>query len=77
MRRLTWRLIINMKKLRRYKKKLHNIVLKTTTVIAAILFMLSICALDSNSCVPFVSGMISLSWIALIAYANGLMTVED
>ena len=61
------------KKLRRFKRKAHNFILKTITVIAAIMLMLSICALDSPSCIPLIVCVVSISWLGIVAYANGMM----
>lgn len=44
--------------------------LKVITVIATIIFLLSLCSMDSQSNIPFITGMISGVWIALITVAN-------
>ena len=45
-------------------------ILKVITTIAAILFILSLCCMDSESNVPFAVGMVSCGWLGLIAVAN-------
>lgn len=45
-------------------------VLKAVTIIAAIMFMLSVCALDSDSYIPIIIAFACEGWLALMAYAN-------
>ena len=54
----------------RLRKKLHNKVLWAITYIAAILFPLSMSAMDSNSCIPAVIMILSLAWLFLFSLAN-------
>ena len=45
-------------------------VLKAITIIAAIMFTLSICSLDSDSYIPTIIAFVCEGWLALMAYAN-------
>lgn len=51
-------------------RKMRKKVLKTITIIAAIMFTLSVCTLDSDSCIPIITAFICEGWLALMAYAN-------
>ncbi|MBE7053870.1 MAG: hypothetical protein E7391_06330 [Ruminococcaceae bacterium] len=53
------------------KSKIKAFVLKTITKIMAVVWLLSMTALDSESSIPVVACFISLAWIALFMYANG------
>lgn len=53
------------------KKNIKNKILKATAWIMGILFLVSACALDSDSWIPHIVCMVSLLWLALFAYANG------
>lgn len=66
-----------MKKKKRMKTKLHNIILGSLTVAAGFIFVFSVCCLDSDSYVPGIMVMLSMSWLAVVAYANGLMCGVD
>lgn len=52
------------------RRNLKNTILITTASIAVIVFILSACALDSDSWLPFILGCASLSYLVLFAYAN-------
>ena len=51
---------------------MKNIILKTTAGIAIILFIISGCALDSESWLPFVICLASIAYLTAFAYANKL-----
>jgi hypothetical protein len=56
------------------KNKIKRFVLKTVTGIAWIVFILSICALDSpNFVLPVVCLAVSMAWLAVFSWANGYM----
>lgn len=59
------------------RKKLKNIILKTVAYIMVFLFLLSGCALDSNSWVPCIVCGASLAWLALFAYANKEFIIKE
>lgn len=61
-----------MKILRILEKRrcMKNAVLKTITIISAIVFVLSVIALDSESYVPFYTALVSGLWLLLFAIAN-------
>lgn len=50
--------------------RIKNKILKGLTMISAIAFILSACALDSKSMIPLVICIIAAIWLALIAAAN-------
>ena len=58
---------------RRTKNKIKNIVLITINYIAFGIFVLSACALDSQSNIPFYTCIVSGLYLILSAYANGLI----
>lgn len=60
-------------KWRKFKRKAHNFILKTITSVAFILFFVSACAVDSPSWIPTIVYMICMAWLAVFAYANGMM----
>ena len=45
-------------------------VLKAITIIAAIMFTLSVCSLDSDSYIPHILALVSLAYLGLFNYAN-------
>lgn len=49
---------------------MKNKILKATAYIMAFIFVFSVCAVDSDSIIPSVLCIISLSWLALFALAN-------
>lgn len=53
------------------KRKLKKYILKTITAIMAVICMLSICAVDSESLIPLIAFGISFGWLSLFAWANG------
>lgn len=56
---------------RRLKKCLKNYILIAITVIALAVYLVSAIALDTDGTRMFyISAVISLSWLALFAYAN-------
>ena len=58
-------------KVRKFKRKAHNFILKSITYVAFVLFLLSACAVDSESWIPTIVLFVSMSWLSLFAYANG------
>lgn len=58
---------------RRYKNTIKNKVLITINYIMALILILSICALDSQSNIPFYTCLVSGLYLILSAYANGLI----
>jgi hypothetical protein len=54
----------------RRKKSVRITVLKAITTVAAVLFTLAVCSMDSDSYIPVVVGFICEAWLALMAYAN-------
>lgn len=53
------------------RRRIKNAILKTITAIAGLVFILSACALDSDSWLPFIALCISALWLSVFAYANG------
>ena len=51
-------------------KNLKNRILITTTIIISIIFVLSICCLDSETNIPEYIGKISAIYLMLFLYAN-------
>lgn len=51
-------------------KKFKNALLKITTAVAAITFMICVCALDSENNVPAIMAFASLGYLTLIGMAN-------
>lgn len=49
---------------------MKNFILKTIGYIMGLLLILSISALDSDSNIPYITCIISASYLALFAYAN-------
>ena len=58
---------------KRISPKVHGRILKTITTIMGIIFMVSICSVDSESYVPFIALLLSGTWLAFMAWANGWM----
>lgn len=56
---------------------MKKIILKTTAAIMGILFILSGCALDSDSWIPYIVCYGSGAWLALFAYANGMFYGQE
>lgn len=57
-------------KIRKFKRKAHNFILKTTAGIAVMLAFLSACAIDSGSWVTAIIFLASMGWLAIYSYAN-------
>ena len=53
------------------KNKTRIKIIKAITAIMAIVFVLSICAADSNPLLSLVTLLVSGTWLYLVAYANG------
>ena len=60
-KKLTWK---------RFKRKAHNFILITITVIAVILFILSACYADSDTYLPLYIMCGCMAWLGTFAYAN-------
>lgn len=56
------------------KRKAHNAVLKSTAYFMGAVFIVSGCLLDSDSWIPVTSLAVSALWLAVFAYANGMMS---
>ena len=56
--------------MRKAKSKIKNFILKSITYVAAILFTVSACALDSATWIPAIVCLICAIWLMLFAYAN-------
>lgn len=57
---------------RRLKRKLKNMILKTVFSITGGVCLISACALDSKSWIPLIVCVITFLLLMLFAYANGL-----
>lgn len=57
-----------MKKANKIKRK----ILIASVIIALIVFIISICMLDSESWIPTITCAISLGWLLIMGIANGL-----
>ena len=53
------------------RKNTKNIILKVVACIMGILFLVSGCALDSDSWIPYIVCFVSLLYLAWFAHANG------
>ena len=49
------------------KKRICDVVLNAITAVMAMLFLVSACALDSESCIPCVCCAVTVAWLALMA----------
>lgn len=58
-----------MKKVNKIKRK----ILIASVIIALIVFLISICMLDSESWIPTITCAISLGWLLIMGIANGLI----
>lgn len=56
--------------------KIKKAVLKTSVWLAVVLFMVSVCMLDSESNIPLITCAASLGWLVLMGWANGLFDYE-
>ena len=56
---------------------MKNIILKTTAWIMAAIFVISACALDSESLIPFYLCGGSAAWLILFAYANKMFYGQE
>lgn len=52
------------------RKKRRTRAVKTSCIVAAVMFFVSACMLDSLTWIPFVVCCISLFWLGLVAMAN-------
>lgn len=55
------------------KGKIKNFILKSITLCAGFLFMWAVCAIDSPSWIPTIVCLVCAAWLAIFAYANGMM----
>lgn len=58
-----------MKKANKIKRK----ILIASVIIALIVFVISVCMLDSESWIPTITCAISLSWLLIMGIANGFL----
>ena len=49
---------------------MKNIILKGTTFMMALLFMLSVAALDSDTWLPLITCIVSFIWLVLFYFTN-------
>lgn len=49
---------------------MKNMILETVTALAAVLWLVSACMLDSVSVLPIVLNAVSLAWLGLFIIAN-------
>lgn len=56
--------------------KVKNLILITISILMGALFMFSVASLDSPSLLPLVSLIISGTWLAAFAAANGWLNVD-
>ena len=52
---------------------MKNKILLTITAIMAIIFLISLCCVDSDTYLFYFAALGSGAWLALFAYANGLI----
>lgn len=52
---------------------MKNKILKTITAISAVLLVIGICTLDSDSMIPFIVSCICLAWIVPFLKINGII----
>ena len=52
--------------------KIKRNILIASVIIALIVFIISICMLDSKSWIPTITCAISLAWLLIMGIANGL-----
>lgn len=50
--------------------------IKGSLILASIILLLSICALDSDGNIQYITCIVSLLYISLVLYANGYLTSE-
>ena len=60
----------------RLLRKVHNFVLKTITLSAAVTGIISACMLDNTSYVPHILCAVSVLWLMLFGIANGVIGGE-
>lgn len=53
--------------------KIKRSILIASVIIALIVFVISVCMLDSESWIPTITCAISLSWLLIMGIANGLI----
>lgn len=53
--------------------KLKNTILKSVTWFFVVLFLLSICALDSITIVPYITCIMSLCWLVPFGIVNNVI----
>lgn len=58
-------------------RKVKNIVIKTITYISGIVFMISVCSVDSESWIPIAPMIVSGLWLTVYAYCNGYFCVTE
>ena len=67
-----------MKKMRNKRKSIRKIVIDTFTGIMFMVFLLSMCAMDSEQIeIPTISMAVSFAWCVLYSWANGWLMGGD
>lgn len=46
------------------------VIVKAITWVAVLVLAVGVCAIDSDSMIPFIACLISLVWLGLVAWAN-------
>ena len=52
------------------RRKIHNFIIKTITVVALLVALIGICCIDSDGYVAIIATAISFGWLALFCKAN-------
>ena len=56
--------------MKKKRRKIKNRILKMITLIAVVIWVVSLCCIDSESLVPSVALIVSEIWIYLFVYVN-------
>lgn len=54
----------------RFLRKIKNALLRIITLLAALIFIMSVCAIDTDSWWPLIITAVSLAWLGLFYYVN-------
>lgn len=66
-----------MKRSKRTVRKAKDIAIKAITYISGIVFMISICSVDSDSWIPIIALILSGMWLTYYAWACGYFCVTN
>lgn len=66
-----------MKRSKIVTRKAKNFVARAITYISGIVFMVSICSVDSESWIPIASLIVSGLWLTFYAYLNGYLCATE